>query len=156
MCYEDDKYIQTSDYTVWMKMADGQKRYFVKYHGLVDSSTIEISKYDFVLYTSEFYRPLERQRNEKRRHIDSGDMDSLILSDEFMVAFEAEAIAMADMVTALKSCTDVQKYRLIQHYIYGYSFADLAKSEGCGEAAVRHSISLALKKIKKFFKETTD
>jgi RNA polymerase sigma-70 factor (ECF subfamily) len=138
------------DYTVWAKMIDGNQKYFITYHSQVNSQTVEICSDIFNIYISEFNKPLERQRNERRRHLEGRDLDSINLSGELAVMFEKESIMKLDALSAMSSCTEVQYNRLFLHFFEGYSFVDIANMEGRDEAAVRRSISAALKRIKKF------
>jgi len=150
----DDKpiYYSNKDYTVRMEIADGVKRYFIRYHSLNNSPEYEISLEIFMLYHKEFNKPLERQKNEHRRHIEVGDADIFLISGEVtVVQFEQEQISKADLEAALKLCTPIQKRRFELHYIQDYSFTEIAKMENCGIRRVKKSVDDAVKKIKKYF-----
>ena len=149
-------YYKNHDYTVWMRIIDGYEKYFIKFHGQVhgqaDSAAIEISRDIFDTYLREFNKPLEKQRNEKRRHLEADDINDFIMSGELTtLQFEKEIISKTDIYIALKACTNIQRKRFILHHIQGYSFTEIAKMEQCNEAAVRRSVSAALKKVKKYF-----
>ena len=145
-------YYKNHDYTVWMKTSDDHEKYFIKFHSQTNSSIIEIGRDVFDMYLKEFNKPMERQRNEKRRHIDAVDIDSHVKSGGlFELPFEPGSAARVDVYTALKSCTAVQRKRLILHHIQGYSFTEIALMENCDEAAIRRSVSSAIKKLKKYF-----
>ena len=145
-------YYKNHDYTVWMKNSDGHVKYFIKYHSQSNTSIIEISKDVFDMYHKEFKKPMECQRNERRRHIDAVDIDSHVKTGGlFELPFEASSAARVDVYTALKSCTAVQRKRLILHHIQGYSFTEIARMEKCDEAAIRRSVSSAFKKLQKYF-----
>ena len=139
------------DYTVWMEVIDGRPRYFIKFHFQVGALELEISQEIFNLYVSEFNKPIERQRNEKRRHIEGNDINELIMSGNFIVLFEQESVTKADIEAALKTCTPIQRKRLIQHYFQGYSFTEIAEMDGCVVSAVTKSIQSGLRKIKNYF-----
>jgi RNA polymerase sigma-70 factor (ECF subfamily) len=117
-----------------------------------DSKGIEITHDIFQAYLKEFNKPLERQRNEKRRHLEAEDMESLIESGRLaaVLPFEREILARVDIYAALEKCTEIQRRRVIMHYALGYSFTEIARIEGCNETPVRRSILAALKKIKNF------
>ena len=112
---------------------------------------MEINQEIFNLYISEFNKPIERQRNEKRRHIEGNDIKGFIMSGDLVVLFEQDSVTKADIEAALKMCTPIQRKRLIQHYFQGYSFTEIAKMDGCAVMSVTESIKSGLKKIKKYF-----
>jgi hypothetical protein len=161
-------YYKNQDYTVWTREADGLTRYFIKFHSQLDSRTIitgirpdlsgpdskdiEIAYDIFHIYLKEFNKPLERQRNEKRRHIEAEDIENLIESGRLSAAlsFEVGLLARVDAYAALEKCTEIQRRRIIMHYTLGYSFTEIAQIEQRDEAAVRRSIAGALKKLKLF------
>jgi len=142
---------RSTDYTVWMEVTDGRPRYFIRYHFQIGAVEAEISQEIFNVYIGEFNKPVERQRNERRRHLESNDISEFILSGNLVVLFEQDSVTKADIEAALKTCTPIQRKRLIQHYFQGYSFADIAVMDECAEASVRESIKSGLKKIKKYF-----
>ena len=148
-------YYKNRDYSVWMKTIDSQVKYFIMFHNQTNSSIIEIDKDIFDMYLKEFNKPMERQRNEKRRHIDAVDIDSHIKSGGLSeLPFEPGSTVRVDFYTALKSCTAVQRKRLILHHIQGYSFTEIAKLECCDYSSVRESIRAAEKNISKYFLDT--
>ena len=147
-------YLKTRDYTVWVKESNGEQRYFIKYHGQMITQMCEINLKVFALYVEEFYKPLEKQRNEYRRHIAAGSLEdfdtagkvaNLTADDEDMrvVIYAIEA--------ALKTCTQIQQRRFRRHYCEGYSFVEISKMENCDAEVIRRSVKAALKKIKKYF-----
>jgi RNA polymerase sigma-70 factor (ECF subfamily) len=145
-------YYKNQDYTVWEKTIGGHVRYFLKFYSQTDSSAIEIGKDIFDTYLKEFNKPLECQRNEKRRHLEADDIDGLMVSGDLTtLPFEQSSIAKIDIYEALKACTAVQRKRLILHHIRGYSFTEIAKMEGCDYSSVRESVRAAEKNILKYF-----
>ena len=109
-----------------------------------------------MLYYREFNKPLERQRNEKRRHIEPNSLDYIIASGKLIDRTsenEDNAVSLLAVETAIEVCTPIQRRRFKLHYIQGYSYTEIAKKENCDEAAVRRSVSAALKKLKIFFGE---
>ena len=142
---------KSTDYTVWMDVIDGQPRYFIRYHFQIGAIEAEISQDIFNVYIGEFNKPMERQRNEKRRHIENGDIMEFLSSSNLVVLFEQATVDKADIEAALKTCTTVQRKRLIQHYFQGYSFTEIAKMDGCAVASVTESVKSGLRKIKKYF-----
>jgi len=142
---------KSTDYTVWMDVIDGQPRYFIRYHFQIGALVAEISQEIFNVYINEFNKPIERPRNEKRRHIENGDIMEFLSSSNLVVLFEQATVDKADIEAALKTCTAVQRKRLIQHYFQGYSFTEIAKMDGCAVASVTESVKSGLRKIKKYF-----
>ena len=146
--------LKTRDYTVWTDSSDGKNRYFIKYHGQTDMPDCEIGFDVFMLYVGEFYRPLEKQRNERRRHLNGGEIDRLVeagLSGSSSYQEEDGLIIKYTMEAVLKMCTPIQQRRFNLYYHEGYSFVDIAEMENCDAAVVRRSILAVKKKIKNIF-----
>jgi len=151
---KEEKFYQNEDYAVRIKKIDGIERYFIKFRSQVTSAEIEIGFDDFNLYLKEFNKPLERQRNERKRHIEDGEIEYFIASGKltiYTIEDDDKLAVKCTIDTILKKCTPIQQRRYEQHYIQGYSFTEIAKIENCDEAAIRRSISAVLKKIKKYF-----
>ena len=134
------------------KMTDsnGHKRYFIKYHSQTYTPEHEITIDVFMLYLKEFNKPLERQKNEQRRHLEDGDIDYLVASGK-LTAFVIEPDLLTTkyaIESALNKCTPIQQRRFVLHYLHEYSFTEIAKIERCDEAAIRRSVSVAMKRVK--------
>ena len=141
-------FYKNSDYTVRMEINADIKRYFIKFN-MEDSPEQEISRKIFKLYYRKFNKPLERQRNEHRRHIEDGKIDDFIISGNLTVKlFEQESISKVDLETILKTCTQAQQKRFKLHYIQGYTLEEIAKLENCTNQAISYSIEYVKKKIK--------
>jgi len=150
-------FLKNKDYTVWTKKASGENgedEYFIMYHGQTESPVCKICVELFVLYLGEFHKPLENQRNERRRHMENeslGDVDksgklaSDTLTDEEML------LTLCAIEAALKTCTPLQQKRFKAHYQDGYTMTEIAEMDGCDLAAVSRSIAAAMKKVKKYF-----
>lgn len=148
-------YYKNHDYTVWIEAIEGRERCFIKFNSLTGSSKIEINRDVFDMYLKEFNKPLERQRNEKRRHIDAEDIENHIQSNHLpALQFEQNSAAKMDTYAAMKTCTAVQRKRLILHHIQGYSFVEIARMESCDYSSVRESVKAAEKNILKYFLDT--
>lgn len=65
-------------------------------------------------------------------------------------------LLLADLEEVLLSCTKVQQKRFYQKKILGYTYEEIAKLEGCSHVAVRNSVLLVEKKIKKFLEDSAD
>ena len=147
-------YLKTRDYTVWIKEANGEKRYFIKYRGQTVSPTCEITLEVFALYVEEFNKPLEKQRNEHRRHIAAGSLDDFDTAGELAshtADVEDRRVTMYAIEAVLKTCTPIQQRRFRLHFVEGYSYTEIAAMENCIKAAVSQSVDAVKKKIKKYF-----
>ena len=139
-------YYKNSDYTA---KKDGDK-YFVQFHGQADMPEIEVDAEMFALYISEFHKPLERQRWERRKHMDFYPSEKLSTED---VAGQWEVgDTVLDLEAALKCCTPTQRRRFML-YCCGCSFTEIAKAEQCDISVVRRSILAAQKKLKNIFEQ---
>ena len=59
-----------------------------------------------------------------------------------------------ELYTAIEKLKPRHRKLIIQHYLYGVSQNELAKSEGVTKGALSQSISCAIKNLKKFLKKT--
>jgi RNA polymerase sigma factor (sigma-70 family) len=147
-------YYKNSDYTIRTEIADGVKRYFIKFHGQNDSPEYEISLEIFKLYHKEFNKPLDNQRTEHRRHIENGDIEYFIMSGKLTVGAaedEDRTVTRYAIEAALKTCTPIQKRRFELYFIKGYTFEEIARLESCTKRKVKESVDRALEKVKKYF-----
>ena len=144
-------FYKNCDYTIRMTDIDGNKRYFIKFHSLCDSSEHEITYEVFMLYLKEFNKPLERQRNEQRRHLDGGDIESSIELGKLMahVAVEEQYILKCSIESVLNGCTSAQQRRFNLYYVQGYSYSEIARMEKCDYSTVRETILAVREKILK-------
>ena len=98
-------------------------------HNLLE---VEVSVDVYKVY-EDSRRQEERQRYERRKHIDGRSFDNCLL-------FEIQAV--------LQDIPPQQRERFILHFAYGYSYSEIAKMQGCHKAAVMRSAKSALKKIR--------
>ena len=136
-------YYKNNDYTARAITRGRRTKYFIWFHGVEgDSPEIEVDLEMFVRYTTEFKWPLERERDEKRRHIaDCHDIEAFGVP-----SFEGESLMRLDMEAVLKTCTQTQARRFRLH-LEEHSFAEIARSDGCTERAVRKSVEAVKEKI---------
>jgi RNA polymerase sigma-70 factor (ECF subfamily) len=135
-----------------MEKIDGCEKYYIKFHGLTDSQEYEISLDVFRLYYGEFKNPLEKKRDERRRHIEDGEIDGFIISGKLTVTqFEQEYADKADIDAVLRTCTATQQRRFKLHHVYGYTLEEIAAMENCIFQAVWKSVKAVEEKIKKYF-----
>ena len=93
----------------------------------------------------------ERQRNERRLHYDKRGIEDYIIANEqsrFLKSAEDICIDREEIQKALDSCTPVQRRRFCLNKIYGYTYAEIAKLEGCSINVVFKSVSSVIKKLK--------
>jgi len=157
--FEDKEkvFYRSEDYTVRMEKIDGIERYFIKFD-MIDSPEREISLDVFKLYFvgEDTRKPLDKQRNERKRHIVDGIYEQLILPKKltnYTAEDEDRAIIKYDIEAALKKCTPAQQKRFELYYIHGYTFEEIAQIEDCTKQAACISVKYVIKKIKKYFHE---
>ena len=150
-------YYKNSDYTARTEMCDGEQKYFIQFHGQVDDSpVIEVERDIFLLYMQEFRRPLDRQRNERRRHLSEKSLEEALAEKARTSPFarDLEEVELwCDVEVVLKGCTPSQERRF-RLFAKGYSLTEIAAQEDCSPEAVRLSVSVAKKKIKKSVSDT--
>ena len=150
---KDRVFYKNEDYTVRMEKIGGCEKYYLQFHGQTDSQELEVTLDVFMLYYVEFRKPLEKKRNEQRRHIEDGEIDGFIVSGKLtFTSFEQEYADKDEFESALKTCSPVQQRRFKLH-IQGYTMPEIAKMENCDRTSVNHSIIETRKKLKKYFSE---
>ena len=60
---------------------------------------------------------------------------------------------ISELHKAIDTLPEKQATRITKHYLMGMSKVEIAHSEGVSEGAVRHSIDLGLKQLKKYFEK---
>ena len=93
----------------------------------------------------------ERQRNERRFHYDKRGIEDYIIANEqsrFLKSAEDIYIDREAIKKALDSCTPTQRRRFCLNKIYGYTYAEIAKLEGCSINVIFKSVSAVTKKVK--------
>lgn len=96
-------------------------------------------------------RQEERQRYERRKHIDGRSFDNCLLFELATEPLEQtyERIErLREIQAVLQDIPPQQHERFILHFAYGYSYSEIAKMQGCHKAAVMRSAKSALKKIR--------
>ena len=120
-------------------------------------------KKTFVEVSEEVYAVLqeeskekERQRNEKRRHFDTRELSDYIIHQK-RVAENLEDYCinreqLKEIQKVVGTCTKTQQRRFYLNRICGYSYTEIARTEGCNLISVRESVLTVLKKLKKWKK----
>lgn len=129
------------------------------YPGLPEgSATTELVSFPvFHLIGREAILQDEAQQAVDKLHIDERGMEDYILADEgerhlFRSAeddfFREER--QRELLHFLDSLTALQRERFLLHFVFGYSYVEIARMQKCLERNVKKSAYVALEKIKKF------
>lgn len=116
--------------------------------------SVEVTREVYLVFEEERLQ-VERERNEKRRHLTDRALDDYaVLTSSKAVSeplenyyFQRERLQ--DVFEILKTCTPKQRERFLLNKIYGYSYTEIAHMQGCLKNAVRDSIEAVMKKLKK-------
>ena len=126
-------------------------RYFVTIED-ENGKKIEVEVTEKIFEVFEDDRKLkERQRNERRFHYDKRVIEDYIIANEqsrFLKSAEDIYIDREAIKKALDSCTPTQRRRFCLNKIYGYTYAEIAKLEGCSVNVIFKSVSAVTKKLK--------
>ena len=126
-------------------------RYFVTIED-ENGKKIEVEVTEKIFEVFEDDRKLkERQRNERRFHYDKRGIEDYIIANEqsrFLKSAEDIYIDREAIKKALDSCTPIQRRRFCLNKIYGYTYAEIAKLEGCSINVIFKSVSAVTKKLK--------
>lgn len=111
---------------------------------------VEVSVEIYEVY-EESRRQEERQRYERRKHIDKRAFDSCLLfelaTEPLEETFERlETMKQIDCI--LQQLPPLQRWRFLLHFAYGYTYSEIAQMQGCHKAAVMRSAKTAMKKIR--------
>ena len=126
-------------------------RYFVTIED-ENGKKIEVEVTEKIFEVFEDDRKLkERQRNERRFHYDKRGIEDYIIANEqsrFLKSADDIYIDREAIKKALDSCTPTQRRRFCLNKIYGYTYAEIAKLEGCSVNVIFKSVSAVTKKLK--------
>ena len=117
----------------------------------IDHNLMEVEVSVDVYKVYEDSRQEERQRYERRKHIDGRSFDNCLLFELATEPLEQtyERIErLREIQAVLQDIPPQQRERIILHFAYGYSYSEIAKMQGCHKAAVMRSAKSALKKIR--------
>ena len=126
-------------------------RYFVTIED-ENGKKIEVEVTEKIFEVFEDDRKLkERQRNERRFHYDKRGIEDYIIANEqsrFLKSAEDIYIDREAIKKVLDSCISIQRRRFCLNKIYGYTYAEIAKLEGCSINVIFKSVSAVTKKLK--------
>ena len=106
---------------------------------------VEVSVEIYRVY-EESRKQEERQRYERRKHIEGKSFDNCLESLE--ETFERME-TLKEIGGILEQLPPLQRRRFILHFFYGYSYSEIAKMQDCNKSAVMRSVQSALKKVRK-------
>ena len=112
---------------------------------------VEVSVEVYRVY-EESWKQEERQRYERRKHIEGKSFDHCLLFDLATEPLEEtfeRLETLREIGRELEKLPPLQRWRFILHFFYGYSYSEIAKMQGCHKSAVMRSAQSALKKIRK-------
>ena len=114
---------------------------------------VEVSVDIYRVY-EESRKQEERQRYERRKHIDGRAFHNCLLfelaTEPLEETFE-RLETLQEINSLIEQLPPLQRQRFVLHFIYGYSYSEIAEMQGCHKAAVMRSAESALKKIRKDF-----
>lgn len=117
---------------------------------------VRVSREVYEVYEEDRRRE-ERERFERRKHIDRRSLEDYIQAHEVELLSQSleevyENLEVLRMALAVaRTCTPLQQARFYYHCFGGCSFADIAAVQGCSEMTVRESVRIVKKKIRTFF-----
>lgn len=112
---------------------------------------VEVSVEVYRVY-EESRKQEERQRYERRKHIEGKSFEHSLLFDLATEPLEEtfeRLETLREIGHELEKLPPLQRWRFILHFFYGYSYSEIAKMQGCHKSAVMRSAQSALKKIRK-------
>lgn len=117
---------------------------------------VNVEVTEAVYQVFEDYRKLkERERYEKRKHIDSHCLDDYYVSSKLVTeTLEETYIKYEDytkVMEIVENCTPIQKERFYLYFVKGYTYQEIANIQKCSITAIMLSIKTVLKKIHKKF-----
>ncbi len=101
-------------------------------------------------------RSLDR---EQQRHWDGREWDEYIIAAQGCLPYCAtpeelvcQRETLDEILAVLALCTEKQRERFLLYALYDFSYAEIAKMDGCSKSAVQESIEGVRKKFFKFFR----
>lgn len=101
-------------------------------------------------------RQIRSQRRQDRRHLDYVDFIGG-LSDAAMNHPQADAVDLIikmdcyrQLYTAIGKLPEVQRRRLLLHFVDNLTYRQIAELEGVNQTAISHSIKRAIIQLKKY------
>ncbi len=137
-----------------------QETFYVELKDSVTGKTeaVEVSEEIYQVY-KDFFRLKEKEKRERRFHIDGYSIDDYIANRYENKLGRIESLEtkiinrdiLFRIFEILEKCTYKQKERFWLNRICGLSYAEIARKENCDIKAVIRSVQAVSAKIKKFF-----
>jgi RNA polymerase sigma-70 factor (ECF subfamily) len=118
---------------------------------------IEVSEEVFSVFDKSELKDLS-QMNEYDNHIEHAALFEEVLNKRAINKTKlTEEIAESNIITeellnAIKELQTTQKRRLILYYLYDYTLEEIAIKEHCSKVAIKYSLDIAIKNLKKNLK----
>ena len=115
---------------------------------------IEVSEEVFSVFDKSELKDLS-QMNEYDNHIEHAALFEEVLNKRAINKTKlTEEIAESNIITeellnAIKELQTTQKRRLILYYLYDYTLEEIAIKEHCSKVAIKYSLDIAIKNLKK-------
>ena len=112
---------------------------------------VEVSHEVFQVFV-EYEREMERQRKADSRHRDCRPWGTCLLfevSTEPLEQTYKRMRILKEIREALEEFSPRQRRRFLLHFIYGYTYLEIAKMEGSNKSTVMRSARATLKKNQK-------
>ena len=112
---------------------------------------VEVSLEIYRVY-EESRKQEERQRYERRKHIEGRSFDDCLMFDLATEPLEDTVERLETLLEigqVLEKLPPLQRWRFILHFFYGYSYSEIAKMKDCNKSAVIRSVQSTLKKVRK-------
>ena len=100
----------------------------------------------------DYEREMERQYKADFRHRDGRSWDTCLMfevSTEPLEQSLERILLIREIQKNLEEFTPKQRQRFLLHFVYGYTYLEIAKMEGSNKSTVMRSTKAALKKIQK-------
>jgi len=112
---------------------------------------VEVS-YEVFQEFMDYEREMERQRKADSRHRDWRFWDACLHFKAFTEPLEETYERMRvlkEIEKSLRELTPKQRWRFLLHFVYGYTYMEIAKMEGSNKSTIMRSAKAALKKIQR-------
>ena len=109
---------------------------------------VEVSLEIYRVY-EESRKQEERQRYERRKHIEGKPFDDCLLYDLATEPLEETAERLETLLEigqVLEKLPPLQRWRFILHFFYGYSYSEIAKMQDCNKMCIRDRMKQAERK----------
>jgi DNA-directed RNA polymerase specialized sigma24 family protein len=128
--------------------------------GRQPSPDIEIGESLFLLYLTEFRKPLTKYENELRRHLDmrplSGIGENEFTTRHSRAEAESQSLNCGRIMALSSECPEKHGRRFRMRYVDGYGVSEIAGMEGCSRQSVFNSIEAVKRLVKSTYGKNTE